>query len=49
MKKWAEGDFDTRKALMEGHHNLRRFENLDPATSELSENDARILLANKRG
>jgi len=49
VKKWAEGDFDTRKALMEGHHNLRRFENLDPATSELSENDARILLANKRG
>ena len=46
-EQWADGDEASRKALMDGHHSLRRFENLDPTSSELTDDDARILLSNK--
>ena len=49
LKQWTNGDEAARETLMDGHHSLKRFENLDPASPELSDSDARILLSNKRG
>lgn len=40
---------EERRSLIQGHHNLKRFENLDPTETFLSDHDARVLLANKRG
>jgi hypothetical protein len=38
-----------RASVIEGHHSMKRFENLDPSEPFLSDHDARVLLANKRG
>lgn len=48
-KSFAEGDSASRKKLIDGYHDLGCFENLDPEADELSDHDARVLLANKRG
>ena len=48
-KAFAEGDVEMRKKLIEGRHSIDRFENLDPHADTLSDHDARLLLANKRG
>ncbi len=49
QRAFTEGDAASRKRLIEGYHSLQRFENLDPEADELSEHDAQVLLANKRG
>ena len=39
---------DERQIILQGHHSIKRFENLDPTEQFLSDHDARVLLANKR-
>ena len=46
---FATSDLEAKEQLIEGHHSPNRFENLSPHADTLSDHDARVLLANKRG
>ena len=46
---FAASGTDARRLLLEAAHTPDRFENYDPAAETISEADARLLIANKRG
>ena len=46
---FARGDVESRKRLLKPAHAQERFENYDPNAENLSEADARLLIANEEG
>jgi len=48
-ERFAGGDHETRKRLLQPAHAKNRFENYDPNASSISEADARLLIANEEG
>jgi len=48
-KSFAAADHDTRERLLSGVHTRIRFQDYDPDATQLSERDARLVVANEEG